>query len=136
MVHPSKKAGLKCAAFPKRLFCDRGLARILGSSWGSVASFNCGHFPDCRQETNGNYENRIGYMLGIYWGYIGIMDNKMEATNARSFGMYNLFGPHSLPSPMTPSSTMRCLNLMGLCSLILHSPLCKKLKLSHPALSA
>ena len=32
---------------------------------------------------NGNYRDyrvNIGVMLGIYWGYIGIMENKMETT--------------------------------------------------------
>ena len=29
---------------------------------------------------NGNYYSIIGYILGFYWGTIGIMEKKMETT--------------------------------------------------------
>ena len=31
-------------------------------------------------ETTRDHGDNIGYILGIYWGYIGIMENHMEAT--------------------------------------------------------
>ena len=30
----------------------------------------------------------IGYILGLYWGYIGIMENKMETTIHNVLGLY------------------------------------------------
>ena len=44
--------------------------RILGIYWDNG-------------KENGNYRDYRGYIrviLGLYWGYIGIMENKMETT--------------------------------------------------------
>ena len=30
-------------------------------------------------ETYRDYRDYVGYVLGLYWGYIGIMEKKMEA---------------------------------------------------------
>ena len=34
----------------------------------------------------------IGYILGLYWGYVGIMEKKMETTIMGYIGVIGLFG--------------------------------------------
>ena len=39
----------------------------------------------------GLYRDYIGYILGLYWGYMGIMEKKMEATIVVYIG-YRIWG--------------------------------------------
>ena len=56
---------LQVAAVSALVFCIQGLCVILVGDNG---------------KENGNYYIIIGYILGLYWGYIGIMEKKMETT--------------------------------------------------------